>query len=159
MKFIVVDTREKPEAIKPILAQFDKAGIDHISSKLPFGDYMDWKNPSLVIDRKKNIAELAKNCTVEQKRFRAEIELATRAGSQLVILVGQKSFKANGKMIRINELSDIIYWSNKYTSIKGEKVFRVIHTFINRYGIQVKFCDPQNMGKEIINILYGEIIK
>ena len=156
MKFIVVDTREKPKAIQSILAEFDKQGIEHISSKLPFGDYMDWNRPGIVIDRKQTIVELAKNCTSEQARFRREIELSHKAGSRLVILVEQNKYKAGDRWIQVKELSDIILWSNKYTSISGEKVFRVLSSWVYRYNIQVKFCDRRTTGKEILKILYEE---
>jgi ERCC4-type nuclease len=61
MKFYIVDSREKPKAIKSILQSFTDAGAEYIISKLPFGDYMDWKNLATVVARNQTIAELAKN--------------------------------------------------------------------------------------------------
>ena len=55
---IVVDSREKPKAITKILKEFDKQGINHVSSKLYVGDYNNLKNPMVFIDRKQNIAEI-----------------------------------------------------------------------------------------------------
>lgn len=156
MKLIVVDTREKQKAIKSILATFDRFGIEHISSKLPFGDYMDWNRPNVVIDRKQNIAELVKSCTTEQDRFLREIELAKKAGSTLVILVEQDRFKYRDRWISVNELPDIILWESKFTSVKGERVFRILTAWINRYNLQVKFCNKRCTGKEILKILYPE---
>ena len=88
-KYLIIDSREKPKAIGRILKQFDEAGIRYETSKLLFGDYMDYSRPHIVIDRKQNIAELAKNCTVESSRFRAELERASAAGAELIILVEQ----------------------------------------------------------------------
>jgi 4-aminobutyrate aminotransferase-like enzyme len=76
MKMMIIDSREKPKAIKSIVAEFDKQHIPHFTSKLFFGDYMDYNRPQIVVDRKQTIAELAKNCTVEQTRFKAELERA-----------------------------------------------------------------------------------
>lgn len=63
MKYLLIDSREKPKATKNIVKYFDEIGLIHESTKLLFGDYMDFNKPEIVIDRKQNIAELAKNCT------------------------------------------------------------------------------------------------
>ena len=73
---IIVDTREKPKAITKILEYFDKYDYKYMTSKLLIGDYMEYNNPSLVIDRKQNVAELAKNCTTDHDRFKREMERA-----------------------------------------------------------------------------------
>ena len=53
---IQIDTREKAKAIQKILQEFDKQGITQISSKLYVGDYMNYDNPRLVVDRKQNLS-------------------------------------------------------------------------------------------------------
>lgn len=156
MKLIVVDTREKPQAIKTILETFDKAGVQHVSSKLLFGDYMDYNRPGVVVDRKQNIAELAKNCTTDQKRFRAELERAKMAGAKLVILVEQNKYKDRDTWVSVQDVSDLMKWSSPHTTIRGEKVFRVLSAFIYKYNISVKFCGKHNTGREILKILYPE---
>jgi ERCC4-type nuclease len=88
-KYLLIDTREKPQAIETILKQINEAGVKYERTKLLFGDYMDWNRPHIVIDRKQNIAELAKNCTWEHERFKSELERARMANSRLVILVEQ----------------------------------------------------------------------
>lgn len=153
-KCIIVDTREKSKAIAPILDYFDRAGVGHISSKLLFGDYMDFNRPHIVIDRKQNIAELAKNVTVERARFIAEIERAAAVGSKLVILVEQNRYKDRGKWVYVNDITDIMLWSSPHTSIRGEKVFRVLSGLIYKYNISVKFCNKKNTGREILRIIY-----
>ena len=91
-RFVIVDSREKPKAIKGTLAYLEKHEIPYTVSKLLFGDYMDYNRPGLVIDRKQNIAELAKNCTSEHERFRRELERTKMAGAELVILVEQNRY-------------------------------------------------------------------
>ena len=154
-KFLIIDTREKPKAIRNILQTFDEAGIRYESSKLLFGDYMDWNRPGLVIDRKQNIAELAKNVTTEYKRFVAELERAKAADAKLVILVEQNRYKYNGQWKRVENINDLMLWSNPHSSIQGEKVFRVLSALINRYNISVQFCDKRQTGREILKIIYG----
>ena len=93
---ILIDTREKPKAIARIIDYFQQNNIEYDSSKLYFGDYMEYNRPGLVIDRKQNIAELAKNCTTDHERFRRELERVQRAGAELVVLVEQNTYTDRG---------------------------------------------------------------
>jgi len=155
-KYLLIDTREKPKAISTILKQFDEAGIRYERTKLLFGDYMDYNRPQIVIDRKQNIAELAKNCTVEAERFKRELKRAQRANSRLVILVEQNRFKDRDEWRHVENIADLMLWSNPHTTIRGEKVFRVLSAWINKYDIEVRFCDKRVTGRKILEILYGE---
>lgn len=155
-KYLIIDTREKQHAIQTILKTFDDEGINYTSSKLLFGDYMDYNNPSRVIDRKQNIAELAKNCTIESDRFRAELERAHAAGAELIILVEQNRFKDRGRWVNVESISDLILWSGQHTTITGEKVFRVLASWVSKYNVRVEFCDKMSTGKKILSILYNE---
>ena len=158
-KYLIIDSREKPKAISRIIKQFDEAGVRYETSKLLFGDYMDYSRPSLVIDRKQNIAELAKNCTREHERFRAELERAKAAGAHLVVLVEQNRYKDRDRWVHVNELSDIMLWSSPHTTIRGEKVFRVLSSWVNKYNLSVQFCDKRQTGKEILKIIYGDVFE
>lgn len=155
-KLIIVDSREKPKAIGKILSYFDKQGIKYETSKLLFGDYMDYNRPGLVIDRKQNIAELAKNCTIEHDRFRRELERVKEAGAELVILVEQCRYIDRKQTIKVETIQDLIRWSNKYTTITGEKVYRVLASWCYKYPLRVEFCNKQFTGRKIIKILYEE---
>ncbi len=155
-KLLIVDSREKPKAIKSILTQFESAGIDYEVSKLLFGDYMDWSRPQVVVDRKQNIAELAKNCTREHIRFRAELERAQKAGSTLVVLVEQNRFKDRNEWVQVRQISDLMTWSSPHTTIRGEKVFRVLYSWCSKYPLRVEFCDKRVTGKKILEIIYGQ---
>lgn len=154
MKYLLIDTREKPKAIKDIIKTLDEAGIEYESTKLLFGDYMDYNNPGLVIDRKQNIAELAKNCTIEAERFKRELERAQRANSRLVILVEQDSYTDRGTKRKVETISDLMLWSSPHTQIRGEKVFRVLSAWVNKYNILVEFCNKRDTGRKILEILY-----
>ena len=156
MKYLLIDTREKPKAIGEILKAFDEAGIVHESTKLLFGDYMDWNRPGLVIDRKQNIAELAKNCTSEHVRFRDELERAKKAGAKLIILVEQDRYKDGNRWVMVSDISDLILWSSPHTTIRGEKVYRVLASWRAKYDLEVMFCNKKSTGKRILEIIYGE---
>lgn len=155
MKYLLIDTREKPKAIKSILGYLDQRGIKYESTKLLFGDYMDWNRPGIVVDRKQNIAELAKNCTTEHERFKREMEKALMAGATLVILVEQNRYKDRDRWIQVEKVEDLLYWSSPHTIVKGEKVYRILRSWMAKYPIRVEFCDKRNTGKRIIEIIYG----
>ena len=161
-KFIIVDSREKPRAIGRILGYFESHGIRYDVSKLRAGDYMDYNNPSLIIDRKQDIGELAKNCTYinkkkgidEPARFRRELERVAEVGAHLVILVEQNRYKDRGEWVRVREIVDLIRWSSPHSMVRGEKVYRVLARWTRIYPLTVVFCDKRSTGREIVNILY-----
>ena len=155
MKYLLIDTREKPKAIEGILKTFEAEGIQYERTKLLFGDYADYNRPHIVVDRKQNIAELAKNCTVEAERFKKELERAQRANSRLVILVEQNRYKDRDEWKRVETIADLMLWSNPHTTIRGEKVFRVLSAWVSKYDISVVFCDKRQTGQKILEIIYG----
>ena len=133
---------------------FEQQGIDYEVSKLLFGDYMDYNQPHLVIDRKQNIAELAKNCTSEHERFRRELERVKRTGSRLIVLVEQNRYQDRGEWIQVREIVDLIRWSSPHTMVRGEKVYRVLASWTAKYPLSVVFCDKRSTGRMIEKILY-----
>ena len=154
-KYIIIDSREKPKAIGKILDHFDKSGIEYEVSKLLFGDYMDWNRPGIVVDRKQNIAELAKNCTVEHERFRREMEKAQKAGATLVVLVEQNRYKDRDSWVEVHSIEDLLRWSSPHTMVRGEKVYRVLASWTAKYPLRVEFCDKRQTGRRIAEILYS----
>lgn len=121
-----------------------------------FGDYMDYNHPDIVIDRKQNIAELARNCTVEHERFKREMERAQNAGATLYILVEQSTYIDRGEHITVKNIEDLLRWSGKHTIVTGEKVYRVLRSWMAKYPIEVRFCQKQHTGYHILKILYGD---
>ncbi len=163
---IQVDSREKTRAIKKIMETFDRNGVQHPVSKLMVGDYMNYDNPRIVIDRKQNLSELCSNVCQDHERFRRELLLAKEHGIQIIVLV------EHGKGIQT--LEDVIWWENprryrrkknpdtgKWETIetkamKGEVLYKVLSTQERKYGCKFLFCDKKDTGKEIIRILSGD---
>ena len=81
---IQIDSREKARAIKKIIKTFDDKGIKHPVSKLLVGDYMNYDNPRLVVDRKQNLSELCCNVCQDHDRFRRELIRANENGIKIV---------------------------------------------------------------------------
>lgn len=150
MMTIQCDTREHSGQIERIEAQFDELGVKHFRSKLYCGDYQSLDNPRLVVDRKKDLQELAGNVCQQHERFRAELIRAQEAGIQIVILCEHGG--------GIKTLEDVYFWENprRRTSpgaISGQRLFKVLNTMQEKYGVQFEFCDKRQTGRRIVEIL------
>lgn len=156
MRYLLIDSREKAKTIAPIIDYFDSVGIAYESTKLLFGDYRDYGRPELVIDRKHNIAELAKNCTADHERFRRELERVKKANSTLILLVEQNRYKDRGEWIHVESIDDLLLWSSPHTMVNGERVYRILRSWMAKYPLQVEFCDRRSTGRRILEIIYGD---
>ena len=160
---IQIDSREKAKAIQKIIEEFDRQGIKHPVSKLMVGDYMNYDNPRVIVDRKQNLTEVCSNVCQDHDRFRRELLLAKENGIQLIILC------EHGK--DINSLEDVIFWKNlrsekrkkidgKWQTVhtnamKGDVLYKILTTLEEKYGVRFEFCDKDDTGKKIVEILGG----
>lgn len=150
---IQVDSREKARAIAKVLAEFDRQGIKHYTSKLFVGDYMSMDNPKVIIDRKQNLLEICGNVCQQHKRFTAELARAKDCGIHIVILC------EHGQGIEF--LEDVIKWVNPRLkqspmAVSGERLYRILSSISKKYDVDFQFCEKKDTGKRIIEILSGE---
>lgn len=146
---IQIDSREKDRAIRKIVEEFDRRGVKHPVSKLMVGDYMNYDNPRLIVDRKQNLSEVCSNVCQGHERFRNELKRARENEIRLIILV------EHGRGIHC--LEDVIWWNNPRggKSMQGEVLYKVMQTQEHKYGIKYLFCDKRQTGRRIIEILSG----
>lgn len=158
---IQIDSREKARAIKKIINEFDRQGIKHPVSKLMVGDYMNYDNPRVIVDRKQNLTELCSNVCQDHDRFRRELILAQENGIQLVILCEHGD--------DVESLEDVIFWKNPRSekrievdgkwqtvstkAMKGEVLYKILSTLQKKYGVQFVFCSKKDTGRRIVEIL------
>lgn len=162
---IQIDSREKERAITKIVAEFDQHKIKHPVSKLLVGDYMNYDNPRLIIDRKQNLIELCNNVGQEHDRFRRELIRAMENEIKLVFLV------EHGE--GITKLEDVIWWDNprsvkrvredngrwkdiETNAMQGEVLYKILFTMQRKYGCRFLFCNKEETGRRIIELLGGE---
>ena len=150
---IQIDTREKQRAIEKIVAEMDKRGVKHYSSKLFVGDYMNLDNPRLIIDRKHDLQELCGNVCQQHKRFVDELRRAQENGIKLIILCEHG--------YNIKTIMDVKAWKNPRLktsplAMSGERLYKVLGTLSAKYGVDFVFCDKRQTGKRIIGLLGGE---
>ena len=160
---IQIDSREKAKAIQKIIEEFDRQGIKHPVSKLMVGDYMNYDNPRVIVDRKQNLTEVCSNVCQDHERFRRELVLAKENGIQLIILC------EHGKDIK--SLEDVIFWKNprsekrkkidgkwqtvQTNAMKGDVLYKILTTLQEKYGVRFEFCDKEETGRKIVEILGG----
>lgn len=162
---IQIDSREKARAIRKIIKTFDDNNVNHFSSKLLVGDYMNLDNPRVIIDRKQNLQELCGNVCQQHERFRRELIKALQAGIQLIILV------EHGQDIK--SLEDVYFWQNprkheirwrivngkreKYVTsakaVDGQQLYKSLCTIRDRYNVRFEFCEKKDTGNKIIELL------
>lgn len=147
---IQLDSREKARAIQKIVAEFERQGIKYFVSKLPVGDYMSYDNPRRVIDRKQSLAEVAVNVGQDHARFKRELERAQEYGIHLIFLVEHGG--------TVKSLEDVRNWNNPRLNehplaLSGERLYKIMLTMQNKYGIEWLFCDKRCTGKRIIELL------
>ena len=165
---IQVDTREHESEWKRIQRQFDRLGVEYFRSKLDVGDYMNVDNPTLIIDRKKDLLEICGNITQQHDRFRRELIRAQKNNIKLIILCEH----GDG----IENLSDVYFWHNPRldkTDIRiidgrpqrvqlfpratdGKQLYKSLQTLMTEYGVDIRFCDKKHTGEVIRELLeYG----
>lgn len=147
---IIVDTREKIRAIRLILEEFDRQGVEYVRRKLDFADYCNPDNPGVVIDRKQGLNEIAFNVVQGKPRFVREIERCNRAGCHMIVLIEHSS--------QIKTLTDVIKWKNPRLkesplAVSGERLFKILKAMEEFYGIEFLFCNKRQTGKRILELL------
>lgn len=149
---INIDSREKSKAIQKIIAEFDKQGVKHFTSKCFVGDYVSLDNPRLAIDRKQNLSELCGNVCQQHDRFIRELKRANEYGIKLIFLV------EHGGNIKC--LGDVVHWKNPRLkvsplAVSGERLYRILSSISAKYDTEFLFCDKRSTGKRIIELLGG----
>lgn len=164
---INVDTREHASEWTRIQKQFDDLEVKYFRSKLYVGDYMSLDNARLVIDRKKDLQEICGNVCQQHERFKKELLRAIDAQIQIIFLI------EHGPDIKT--LEDVYFWQNprkheirwrynkitgkreKYfisqKAVDGQQLYKSLCTIRDRYGARFEFCNKQETGKRIIELL------
>lgn len=104
------------------------------------------------MDRKKDLQEIAGNVCQQHERFRAELVRAQEAGIQIVILCEHGG--------QIKTLEDVYFWENPRRrespgAISGHRLFKILNTMKDKYGVRFEFCDKRSTGRRIVEILNG----
>lgn len=144
---IQVDSRE--QKYEHVTKYFDSQGIKWVKSKCVVGDYVNLENPMVVIDRKKDLQEVAGNVCQQHDRFVRELELAKELGYKLIVLVEEPT---------ITSVEQVFGWYNwrrrkNPKAISGRTLGKIMLTMSQKYGVEWQFTTKDNCGKRITEIL------
>ena len=144
---IVCDTRERKN--EHILQYFEKHGIPYTIAKIDTGDYLNTDNPTVRVERKASLGELAHNLlSPDRKRFYNEIRRGRDEGLKLVILCEHGP--------GIHSIKDVRNWQPKYGKVTGKALADAIFRLEMAYGVPTLFCGKRSTGKRIIEILSSD---
>lgn len=144
---IIVDSREKKNS--HILKYFITHDIDYIIKKMDVADYQIQGKDNLVIDRKQNLDELARNLTnrSDHARFWKEVRRAKEKNIKMIILCEHGG--------QIKDIKSVANWHSKYSPISGKHLMEEIYRVHIAYGVDFLFCDKRTTGRRIIELLGG----
>ena len=144
---VIVDTREKKNS--HILKYFIHHDIDYKLQKMDVADYQIEGKDELVIDRKQNLDELAKNLMnrSDHARFWKEVRRAKKQGIKMIVLC------EHGRQIK--EIKNVAEWHSKYSPVSGRALMEEIYRVHIAYGVEFLFCDKRSTGRKIIELLGG----
>ena len=150
MAVILRDTRDKAGKHKNIDDYLVSQGHQVVRSKMYVGDVTLLNNQSVCIDLKRNLAEVVLNVCQQHDRFVREINRANDAGIKLLFLIEHGG--------SIKTLDDVREWVNPRLkesplAVSGERLYRIMYTMQQRYGIEWHFCDKRCTGKKVIELL------
>lgn len=147
---IQIDTRE--QKYDHVLRYFESQGIKTVRSKCVVGDYVNLENPMVVVDRKKDLQEVAGNVCQQHERFVRELELARELGYKMIVLIEENDIKS---------LADVVTWYNwrrkkNPRAISGKQLYKIMSTMADKYGVEWRFTTKQNCGQRIVELLGGD---
>ena len=145
---IIEDTRQKSGMHELKHQHFEEMGVDLVRNMLPFGDYA--LPPTISVDTKANMDEIASNIGSDHKRFKRECIAARDAGCQLIILVENTDGISSVNEVHRWINPDLIY---RPRAITGERLEKAMKTMSERYGVRFEFCQPQDSAKKIMELL------
>ncbi len=145
-----MDSRE--QKYDHITSYFDSQDIKWVRSKCGVGDYVNLENPMVVIDRKKDLQEVAGNVCQQHDRFVRELELAKELGYKLIVLVEEPN---------ITTLTNVCSWYNwrrkkNPRAVDGKTLYKIMFTISQKYDVEWQFTTKERCGERIIELLGGE---
>lgn len=105
----------------------------------------------VVVDRKKDLQEVAGNVCQQHERFVRELELAKSLGYRMIVLIEEET---------ITTLLGVPTWYNwrkkkNPRAVSGKQLYKIMSTMSQKYGVEWEFTTKVNCGKRITELLGG----
>ena len=142
---IIVDTREQKHS--HILKYFVLHDVYYEERKLDVADYQIEGKEDIVVDRKQNLDELARNLMnrADHSRFWKEVRRAKEKNIKMIILCEHGG--------QIKTIPDVANWHSKYSPVSGRALMDEIYRVHIAYGVEFLFCQKRSTGKRILELL------
>lgn len=165
---LLEDTRNPESKHRNVHEWAQEAGVTIIRTKLLVGDYTLPTDQRVCVDTKYGMQEVYSNLVQQHERFRAECELAQKAGVLLSVLVEEPG---------MNGLDDVKKWRNprrdrwfrvhvahkagklmgvkipKVPPLPPDRIYTMMQTMGDKYGIEWVFCSKEETGSFIWELL------
>ena len=138
---ILCDTRQKKGKHLNIERYCSEHNITMIPYCLSVGDYM-LKGGNIAVDTKQSIVETANDLYADKKSFNKKYKKCYKQNIKLYVLIEEK-------------VKDLRCWTSKVTKISGRFLLELMHDLEISYGVCFVFCDKQDTGKILIDLLKG----
>ena len=105
------------------------------------------------MDTKQDIKEIASNMCgsiKDKQRFARECKKANEIGCKLIFLIEDKHYQT------IDDLYGKKVYMMSGVTIPGDQLALAMITMANRYGVEFRFCKPEDSAGIIKTILGGE---
>lgn len=141
---IIADSREQ---VNDHLTQWwDRNSIPYVTRKLDIGDYSAQigdmtLEEDIVIERKRNLDEIAGNFSTSRERFEREFLRAKANGTKVFLIIEDATWED-------------IYLHNYRSQLSEKSLVASLISFQIRFNITILFCAPQNTPRLIYNLLY-----
>jgi ERCC4-type nuclease len=153
---IITDSREQRN--QQILESISNHGIPFKVKKLEFGDYsIEGFESDIMIERKRNLTELAANFCTGRKRFENEFVKAKQCNAKIYLLIEDE--KGKEKMLLRKELDSNASltqadrqkktWRSNFTA---NSMIASISSWKKKYEFEVIFCSKKESGSIIVNL-------
>ena len=167
-RVLLEDTRNPEDKHRNVHEWARAKGVTIIRTKLLVGDYTLPTDQSRCVDTKSGMQEVYSNLVQQHERFRAECELAQKAGILLTVLVEEPG---------MSRLEDVNGWKNprrekwfrihaahkagkfmkvtipKVPPLPSDRIFTMMQTMGEKYGVEWVFCNKNETGARIWELL------
>jgi ERCC4-type nuclease len=151
---MVQDAREKRNYHNNIEDYCKKINLPIIRKRLEVGDYrlanIDENgniefinNISVDVKGVGGLEELASDLYRDSKELNKKYKKCFHSGIKLIVLIQED----------INCMDELLEWKSKHSKINGRFLVYLIHTLQISYGIRFIFCNPQDTGAKILELL------
>jgi len=157
---LYMDTRQQEGKHELKIQYWKSQGIELVTKKLDYGDYMLEGNDTLSIDTKKDFTEIEGNLIHDHKRLVRECDRAEEAGVRLIFVVENECGICN--LAQVDSWQNPRYWAWKFKHDRGykgkectsgPKLRRIMETFERRHNATFLFTSPEQSGRLVLDLL------